>query len=180
MHFRKPTRDSKKKTSLRLVASFEPVTGADGEEQQLRKQWNWGTGANSLLGVMKSRVAQFKKWRGMLGMLLRKGFSKDFVAEFKKMGPDGLKYLDELKKAGPKKVQEFNTVMAQGKGAVTKATEIDFGAQMKKWNSFGKETALKMILGMESEEQGITEAYDRCSVNRMYAACSARDCSTAG
>ena len=147
---------------------FSPIEGT-GEEEQLRKQWNWSTGANSLLGTMKARVAQFKKWRGMLGMLLRKGFSKDFVEEFKKMGPEGLKYIDELKKAGPKKVQEFNTVMAQGKGAVTKATEIDFGAQMKKWNSFGKETALKMILGMESDEPGITKRMTAV-VSRMYAA----------
>lgn len=145
---------------------FTPIEG-EGEEAQLRKQWNWSGGADSLLGIMKSRVAQFKKWRGMLTMLLKKGFSKDFVDEFKKMGPEGLKYLDELRSAAPNKVRQFNTVMAQGKGAVTKATEIDFNTQLKKWNSFGKDTALKIILGMESEEQGVQTRMTNL-VNRLY------------
>lgn len=150
---------------------FEPIEG-EGEEAQLRKAWNWTGGANNLLDTMKARLAQFKKWRGSLNMLLKKGFSKEFVEEFKKMGPEGMKHLDELKKAGPKRVKEFNRVFAAGKGAVTKATEIDFNAQLKKWNKFGKETALKIILGMESEEQGVQQRMVGM-VQRMYSGVAA-------
>lgn len=145
---------------------FAPIEGT-GEEEQLRKAWNWTAGADTLLGTMKARLAQFRAWRGELAMLLRKGFSKDFVDEFKKMGPEGLKYIDELKKAGPKKVQEFNQVMAGSKNQITKATEIDFNTQLKKWNSFGKDTAFKIILGMESEEQGLQTRMNNM-VGRLY------------
>jgi len=150
---------------------FEPMEGT-GEEEQLRKAWNWTSGSTGLLNTMKARLAQFRAWRGELAMLLKKGFSKDFVEEFKKMGPDGLKYIDELKKAGPKKVAEFNQVMAASKTNITKATEIDFNAQLKKWNSFGKDTAFKIITGMESEEQS-TQTRMNNMVERLYSGVAA-------
>jgi hypothetical protein len=133
---------------------FEPIEG-EGEEAQLRKAWNWTGGATGLLNTMKARLKQFKSWRGSLNMLLKKGFSKEFVEDFKKMGREGMKHLDELKKAGPKRVKEFNAVFASGKAAVTKATEIDFDAQLKKWMAFGKNTAFKIAAGLESAEPGL-------------------------
>lgn len=145
---------------------FEPIEGT-GEEEQLRKAWNWTTGADSLLENMKRRVAQFREWRAMLAMLLKKGFSKEFVAEFQKMGPDALKYLDELKSAGPKKVKQFNAVMVASKTTVTKATEIDFNAQIKKWESFGKNSAFAIISGLESEEVALAKRMD-AYVTRVY------------
>ena len=145
---------------------FEPIEG-EGEEAQLRKAWNWTGGANNLLNTMKARLAQFQQWRGMLTMLLKKGFSKEFVEEFKKMGPEGLKHIDELKKAGPKKVQEFNRVMGMGKGAIVKATEIDFAAQLAKWMKFGSETAFKIAAGMISAEPQV-DAKMRGVVTRLW------------
>ena len=156
---------------------FTPIEGT-GEEEQLRKAWNWTAGADNLLRTMKARLAQFRQWRGMLTMLLKKGFSKDFVAEFQKMGPDGLKYLDELKRAGPGKVKQFNSVMAAGKGAITKATEIDFNAQLAKWNKFGKDTAFKIITGMESEEQGVQKRMNAVVDPTIYRHCH-RNCTSA-
>lgn len=145
---------------------FEPIEGQD-EEAQLRKQWNWTGAADSLLANMKERVRQFREWRNSLTMLLKKGFSKEFVEEFKKMGPEGMKHLDELKKAGPKRVKEFNTTFAAGKAAVTKATEIDFDAQIKKWQSFGTKTAFAIITGMETEEQ-MLQTRMNAMVTRLY------------
>lgn len=145
---------------------FEPIEG-ENEEAQLRKAWNWTGGANNLLATMKQRLAQFREWRNSLTMLLKKGFSKDFVAEFKKMGPEGMKHLDELKKAGPKRVREFNAVFAASKTSITKATEIDFNAQVKKWNAHGKDTAFAIITGMESEEQNLQTRMNAMVV-RLY------------
>lgn len=145
---------------------FEPIEG-EGEEAQLRKQWNWTGAADSLLANMKERVRQFREWRNSLTMLLKKGFSKDFVEEFKKMGPEGMKHLDELKKAGPRRVREFNTVFAAGKQSIEKATEIDFNKQINKWNSFGKDTAFAIITGMESEEQQLQTRMNSM-VSRLY------------
>lgn len=145
---------------------FEPIEG-EGEEAQLRKAWNWTGGANNLLDTMKARLAQFTKWRGMLNKLLKKGYSKEFVEEFKKMGPEGLKHWDELIKAGPKKVAQFNTTMGKSKGAITKATEIDFDAQLDKWNKFGKNMAFKIAAGLESEEQGLQKRMVG-AVDRMW------------
>jgi len=76
---------------------------------------------------------------------------------------DGAIRLEDL----VKKVKEFNSFMGQGKGAIVKATEIDFNAQLQKWLAFGKNTAFKMAAGLISAEPQV-DAQMRGVVTRLW------------
>lgn len=95
------------------------------------------------------QMKYFKRWRGDLNKLLKRGAPVELVQEIQAMGPEaGIPLAEGLLSGGKKGWNSLINQWEQGQKLLKQATDRDLDVQLKEWERFGKDAAWAMINGL--------------------------------
>lgn len=131
--------------------------------EQNKIQWGGKLTGKDLLHDLRSQVAQFKRWRGLLNRLVKMGVPFALLQQIEAAGPasiDNVTALLSLSKADLRSY--FKTFeSAEGpNGLLQVATKQDMTLQLKQYRKYGRNIALQIIQGLKDENTPMLKYFE--------------------
>lgn len=131
--------------------------------EQNKIQWGGKMTGKDLLHDLRSQVAQFKRWRGLLNRLVKMGVPYALLQQIEAAGPasiDNVTALLSLSKADLRSY--FKTFeSAEGpNGLLQVATKQDMTLQLKQYRKYGRNIALQIIQGLKDENTPMLKYFE--------------------
>lgn len=132
-----------------------------GETFNLAEEWGVTAGIKDINKDLKDQIAEFNKWHGALRAIGARGAPKELLQSLEALGPDAVDKLETLRKASPKMFNNFVRLWQQRQNAIKRETKMDFTAQLKEWNKYGKDIAFQIISGLRGENVTLEKGFEK-------------------
>ena len=131
------------------------------ETFNLAEEWGITPAIQDLNRDLREQIAAFNDWQRNLRAIGQRGAPAELLQSLEALGPDAVDKLEVLRKASPKMFAEFVRLWKSRQNAIKRETEIDFSAQLKQWNQYGKDIAFQIITGLRSENPQLQAGFER-------------------
>ena len=121
-------------------------------------QWGGKATGKDLLKDLKSQVFQFNEFHRDLNRLSREGAPLALVQQIEALGPSALPQLRALLHLHGGLLNEYFSEFRRAQRLIQKQALADLNAQLDQYKKFGRNVALAIVSGVESQNKAVTNA----------------------
>jgi len=99
---------------------------------------------------MDQQLMYFKRWRGGLDKLMKRGVPLEMIQQIQQLGPSAIPMIEGLLGASPKQFKNYVKDFKSAQKLLDTAAKKDMDRQLADWQKHGEDIAFQLVMGLAS------------------------------